>query len=92
MTDADEILNAAIEGSRMQWRRSSAECWLFRSAAGPETVGDRPEVGLKTGSSTILNDCCTTRSVTVGIPSGRDSPPGLSINTRSTGQGRYVLS
>ena len=44
----------------------------------------------KIGSSTSLAACCTTRSRTVGIPSGRLPPSGFGISTRRTGAGRYV--
>src|SRR5215217_5323396 len=47
----------------------------------------------KIGSSTILTAACTTRSRTVGIDNGRCSPlPGLGMNTRRAGSGRYRRS
>jgi hypothetical protein len=49
----------------------------------------------KTGSSTIFSAACTTRSRTAGIDNGLCSPagaPGLGMNTRRAGNGRYVLS
>src|ERR1700733_7476814 len=46
----------------------------------------------KIGSSTSLAAVCTTRSLIVGIPSGRSPlPPGFGIITRRTGAGRYVF-
>jgi hypothetical protein len=42
----------------------------------------------KIGSSTFNNAVCTTRSRTVGIPSGRSSVlPGFGIQTRLTAWG-----
>ena len=41
------------------------------------------------GVSTWAMACWITRSVTVGIPSWRLPPSGLSISTRLTGVGRY---
>ena len=46
----------------------------------------------KTGSSTIFSAACTIRSRTGGIDSGRCSlagAPGLGMNTRRAGSGRY---
>jgi hypothetical protein len=65
---------------------------VMGSPPGPESVGDGRKSASKICSSTILRDCCTTRSVTVGVPNGRDFPPGFGINTRRTGEGRYVPS
>jgi hypothetical protein len=47
----------------------------------------------KIGSSTILTAACTIRSRTVGIDNGRCSVlPGLGMNTRRAGNGRYRRS
>jgi hypothetical protein len=47
----------------------------------------------KIGSSTILTAACTIRSRTEGIDSGRCSLlPGLGMNTRRAGSGRYRRS
>ena len=47
----------------------------------------------KIGSSTILTAACTIRSRTVGIDNGRCSLlPGLGMNTRRAGSGRYRRS
>ena len=42
----------------------------------------------KIGSSTSSAAVCTTRSRTVGMPSGRSRPSGLGMYTRRTGCGR----
>ena len=40
------------------------------------------------GSRTIFVACWPTRSLTVGMPSGRIRPSGFGISTRRTGAGR----
>ena len=43
-------------------------------------------------ASQVSGNRVTILSASVGIPNGRDLPPGLGISTRRTGQGRYVPS
>jgi len=43
------------------------------------------------GAKTSIAAVCTTRSLTVEMPSGRCLPSGLGIHTRRTACGRYVL-
>lgn len=58
-------------------RKPNERGWKSASKIDPRT------------SSTAI---CTTRSFTVGMPSGRWPPLPLGIRTRRTGSGRYVLA
>ena len=73
---------------------ASMAIWAERFGRNPKL--DAKKSASNTGSSTILAAAITTRSRTVGIPSGRVWPglPGLGICTRRNGFGRYrpVLS
>ena len=74
---------------RLTVRRIVSSAWCAdRPGLNPWLVGRKS--ASKIGSSTILAAATTTRSVTVGIPSGRHCPgrPGVGICTRRTGRGR----
>ena len=70
------------------WRIVSSAWCAARPGLNPWLVGRKS--ASKIGSSTILAAAITTRSVTVGIPSGRVCPgrPGLGICTRRNGRGQ----
>jgi hypothetical protein len=64
--------------------------WAERFGRNPKLTGLKS--ASKMGSRTTLAAVMTTRSATVGMPSGRVWPglPGLGMCTRRNGWGRYV--
>ena len=72
-------------------RTVSVDPCLATSLVGRNPKLDGRKSASNTGSRTILAAVITTRSRTVGIPSGRVWPgrPGLGICTRRNGWGRY---
>ena len=66
---------------------------MRRMAMCVDRPGRKPKlssrkVGSKIGSKTLTSACWQTRSMTVGMPSGRLAvDPGFSISTRRTGRG-----
>jgi hypothetical protein len=62
--------------------------WARRPGRNPYEQGWKS--ASKIGSSTSLSAACTTRSVTVGMPSRRLLPPGLGINRSRAGRGRNL--
>jgi hypothetical protein len=71
---------------------ASRAWWAERFGRNPKLTGEKS--ASKIGSRTILAAVMTTRSATVGMPSGRVAPGlfGLGMWTRRSGRGRYVLS
>ena len=69
-------------------RTTSRACWAERFGRNPKLTGEKS--ASKIGSSTSFAAAITTRSATVGTPSGRYSPrrPGLGMRTRRSGWGR----
>jgi hypothetical protein len=72
-------------------RIASSAWWADRFGRNPKLTGRKS--ASKIGSRTNLAAVMTTRSRTVGIPSGRVWPglPGLGMCTRRNGWGRYVF-
>ena len=69
-------------------RMVSSACVALRCGRKPYEHGRKS--ASKIGSSTSFAAICTTRSRTVGIPSGRCLPSAFGMYRRSTGCGRYV--
>jgi hypothetical protein len=69
-------------------RMASMAMWAERFGRNPKL--DAAKSASNNGSSTILAAAITTRSRTVGMPSGRVCPgrPGLGICTRRNTMGR----
>jgi len=61
-------------------------------AGGDKVNPGNIQVGLEIGSKTSTAAVCTTRSFTVGIPSGLCFPSGFGIHTLRTAWGEYVFS
>ena len=83
----------AMSASTTTRRPAQASSMTVFNAWCVERFGRNPKLhgaksASKIGSSTIFNAACTTRSRTVGMPSGRVLPSGLGISTRRTGAGR----
>jgi hypothetical protein len=70
------------------WRTTSRAWWAERFGRKPKLWDEKD--ASKMGSRTIFAAAITTRSATVGMPSGRVSPglPGLGMWTRRSGLGR----
>src|SRR5690606_40864069 len=67
--------------------------WLTASLAdrfGRNPYEDSSKSASHIGSMIILQACCATLSLIVGIPNGRFPPFSFSIHTRLTGDGLYV--
>ena len=69
-------------------RRVSSACVALRRGRKPYEHGRKS--ASKIGSSTSFAAICTTRSRTVGMPSGRCFPSAFGMYRRSTACGRYL--
>jgi hypothetical protein len=81
MSASSTWLHPAFTVSRMV----SSACVALRWGRKPYEEGLKS--ASKIGSSTSFTACCPTRSLTVGIPSGRSLPSGLGMYRLSTGGG-----
>jgi hypothetical protein len=84
-----------MSASSTQLPRRLASTRIASTAIGAERFGRKPKLDRKksasnTGSRTVLAAAITTRSRTVGMPSGRVWPglPGFGMCTRRNGRGR----
>ncbi len=87
----EELLDVDLD--HVSVAASAREADRFQRLGGvllrPEPVELSLKSASKIGSMTSFVACCTTRSRTVGIPSGRFVPSGFGMYCRLTGCGQY---
>jgi hypothetical protein len=91
IAEKQEVISVSTTHRRPRQHSSMSTC----RASCADRLGRNPKLHgrkstSKTGSSTIFTAACTIRSRTGGIDNGRcPVVPGLGINTRRAGSGRY---